>query len=254
MIYINTITINNELAYEIKFAPHYYVTKNGDIYSTFVKGGQGRTDINTPHLLSYGKDKDGYYRVVLCINGKRKYVKVHTVVVEQFIGHVNSPNVVNHIDGIKTNNHVDNLEIISVQENTQHAHRLGLTNREEPVVVINNHKVYSFSSLCECMDTFPNLSRNYLEKIRKHSQSFQMMWFEKENVQSRYSRIIVYYNGEIYKVFNDMKSVDKYFNVSRGSTSAIIKAQQGNNLKRHGRNAKSYYVFFPNVSTIENTK
>ena len=78
-------------------------------------GGHGKTDIQNPHRLAYGKDKDGYYRVVLSMNGRKRYVKVHTVVAEQFLGDIQDGFVINHKDGIKTNNYIRNLEIVTVK-------------------------------------------------------------------------------------------------------------------------------------------
>ena len=55
-----------------------------------------------------------------------KFLSVHRLVAELFIGEIPKGMVVNHINGNKHDNRVTNLEIISPKENTQHAIGLGL--------------------------------------------------------------------------------------------------------------------------------
>lgn len=52
----------------------------------------------------------GYYHVILCKNGQKKYFKVHRLVANAFIENPNGYNEINHIDEDKTNNKVENLE------------------------------------------------------------------------------------------------------------------------------------------------
>ena len=240
------ILINKEIAYEYNKNPNYFVTKSGKIYSIYKKGGNGKTDINSPHLLSYGEDKDGYYRVVLSLNGKKKYMKVHTIIVEQFIGEIQSPKVVNHKDGNKKNNNISNLEIISIKENTIHAHKNGLTSNEIPVTVIYKNKTYNFKSITECRNKFPDLSNDYLKKIKQNIVLYSMIKFEKVNPNKRLTPINAYYNGLLFKTFNSMQDVDKYFKKRRGTTSSAIKYSE------HRNKVNNYHVIFSSVSTIEN--
>ena len=60
-----TIKINNELAYEVKDHPNYFVTKSGDVYSIKLIGGHGKVDITRPRKIKYKVDKDGYFAVCL---------------------------------------------------------------------------------------------------------------------------------------------------------------------------------------------
>lgn len=61
-------------------------------------------------ILSPSKDKDGYFQVVLCKNGKRKGYRVHRLVAEAFVPNWFNDPQINHIDENKENNNVDNLE------------------------------------------------------------------------------------------------------------------------------------------------
>lgn len=239
--------MNKEQFVELKKYPGYYATKNGDIYSAYIIGGHGKKDRTNLHKLSYGKDRDGYYRVVLSQGGKKMYKKVHTLIAEQFLGEIIPPMVVNHKDGNKQNNSADNLEIVSVKENTVHAHENGLTSRETPVSVLYDGKEYHFSSLDKCMQWFPELSRHYLAQLKRREMMFSMVEFVKTNPSIRISPINCYYNGELFCTFQTMQDADHYFNVQRGTTSSAIKCCK----YRHTVN--KYHVTFPNVSTIENT-
>ena len=60
-------------------------------------------------VLNPSPDKDGYLRVTLYKNKKRKDMKMHRLVAEAFIENPENKPTVEHMDGNKKNNHVDNL-------------------------------------------------------------------------------------------------------------------------------------------------
>lgn len=240
------IMVNNEVAYESIIVPNYFITDTGKVYSIYIVGGQGNTNIDNPHELSYGYDKDGYKRVVLSFNGKKTYLKVHTLVAEQFIGHVEYPFVVNHIDGNIWNNNVKNLEIVTVKDNTIHAHINGLTSKECPVEVEYNVEKMLFRSMVNCYKALPDISRHYLEQLKSGIVLFSMVEFRKLE-ENRISKIAAYYNGELYKIFDDMKSAGLFFGKSKGSVSAAIKNTE------YRKKINRYHITFSSVSTIENT-
>ncbi len=72
------------------------------------------------------KDKDGYDKVWLSKNSKKKPYFVHRLVAIHFIDNPENKPIVNHIDGVKDNNHVSNLEWATRSENDIHAFKLGL--------------------------------------------------------------------------------------------------------------------------------
>lgn len=98
-------------------------------------------------------ENDGYDRVTLVVNYKRKNYLVHRLVAEAFIPNVEQKEVVNHIDGNKKNNTVDNLEWVTKQENTFHAINTG---------VLTVQSVYACTHVYK--DTLPkhNLHSAYL--------------------------------------------------------------------------------------------
>lgn len=72
------------------------------------------------------EDKDGYYKVWLSKNSKKKPFFVHRLVAQAFIDNFDDLPVVNHIDGDKKNNVVTNLEWCTRSYNDKHAFKLGL--------------------------------------------------------------------------------------------------------------------------------
>ena len=219
----DVITVNGDIAYRCKLNPNYFVSKSGNIYSIYVKGGQGRIDISNPHRVIPSENKDGYERIVLSMNKQKRYVCVHSLVAEQFIGNlIGTNNVTNHIDGNIHNNNLENLEVVSVQENTIHAHANGLCGRDRTTVVYVNGVAYVFSTKAMCSQAFPDLSYHYLSQLERGIIIPSMILFVKETPASTRSRIISYYNGVVYKTFNSMKEADEFFNMSHGFVSSTI--------------------------------
>jgi hypothetical protein len=93
----------------------YEININGEIRSVKRIGTKGK-------YLKFYKNKDGYYQVQLCKNGKRKTHFVHILMAKTFLNY-NSLLQVNHINEIKTDNRLENLEMISQLENLNHGTR-----------------------------------------------------------------------------------------------------------------------------------
>jgi hypothetical protein len=103
----------------------YLVSNLGNVASINYKN-TGQTKILKP-----AKDKKGYYRCGLMINGKLVTFKMHRLVAEAFIPNPNNKPQVNHINGIKTDNRAENLEWVSNKENHDHAVQKGLMVRKK---------------------------------------------------------------------------------------------------------------------------
>ena len=76
----------------------------------------GKTRVLRPR-----KEKNGYLRLILWKNGKRKDFSVHRLVAQTFIPNDDeSKTVINHIDECKQNNRLWNLEYCTQQYNTNY--------------------------------------------------------------------------------------------------------------------------------------
>ena len=104
------------------------VTNNGDIFTTNKNKirANGRKDNRKGRKLKPATDKDGYLRITLTNNGKRKSYCVHRLVARAYLKDYNEKLQVNHKNGIKTDNRVENLEMVTLQENIQHSIETGL--------------------------------------------------------------------------------------------------------------------------------
>ena len=71
-------------------------------------------------LMNPSTNTDGYFKVTLRKNGKRKTCYVHRLIAQTFIPNPENKSEVNHIDEDKTNNRVDNLEWKWHKDNINH--------------------------------------------------------------------------------------------------------------------------------------
>lgn len=79
-------------------------------------------------VLKRSKNGNGYYNVCLFNGDEKKWLGVHRLVVDAFIGSIPDDMEVNHKDANKQNNLFSNLEIVTQTENSRHAQRNGLVD------------------------------------------------------------------------------------------------------------------------------
>lgn len=88
--------------------------------------GEIRSIYRYKKILKQSKSKNGYLKVMLCANGKRKLISVHRLIAMTFLEDYKTNLQVNHKNGIKTDNRVDNLEMVTPSENIRHSFKNGL--------------------------------------------------------------------------------------------------------------------------------
>jgi DNA-binding XRE family transcriptional regulator len=106
----------------IKGHPNYNVTKNGRVWSR----GTGK-------YLKSSVNSDGYSQVDLYTNGKRKVCKIHTLVLEAFVGPRPPKMVCLHIDGDRQNDQAVNLCWVTTKEHVAAAVRRGTHHKFDNV-------------------------------------------------------------------------------------------------------------------------
>lgn len=119
----------------------YQVNELGEIKSVerTKKNNAGIQAVNE-RILKQRTDKDGYFAVCLCKDGKHYGRRVNRLVAEAFIPNPDDLPVVHHKDENKQNNNVDNLEWCTVQYNTCYGEGLksGAIKRGRPVIQLDN--------------------------------------------------------------------------------------------------------------------
>ena len=111
----------------------YEVSDQGDVRSIAYLYSRTRTVMprNSPRNLRLETSRDGYKRVVLCINGFHKHFSVHRLVAMAFIPNPSALPQINHIDENPANNHVENLEWCDGKANCNHGlHRQRIVERQ----------------------------------------------------------------------------------------------------------------------------
>lgn len=88
------------------FMKDYVIYKDGKVWSNIKK-----------KFLAPYKDKRGYKRVDLIINGERKTFLLHRLVAQAFILNPENKPCIDHIDGNPENNRVENLRWVTHKEN-----------------------------------------------------------------------------------------------------------------------------------------
>lgn len=96
---------------------HYQASNLGRIRS--LKFGRSK-------IMKQSKDKDGYLILTLHKKGVPSSLRVHRLVLKAFVPNPKNKPQVNHLYGIKTDNNVSNLSWATMQENIDHAIKLGL--------------------------------------------------------------------------------------------------------------------------------
>ena len=116
------------------FHGHYSVDNLGNLIS--YKGRSKR-------YLIGGVDKDGYRKAILCLDGKRHYERIASLVAMAFIGPRPDGLVVRHLDGNLLNNKPENLSYGTQKENIadKEDHGTKLKGDNHPSSKLNSKQV-----------------------------------------------------------------------------------------------------------------
>jgi hypothetical protein len=99
--------------------------------------GRVRND-KTNKTLKHKTEKNGYHRVCLCVNGKKKSMYIHRIVAVAFIDNPLNKQCVDHINNDRKNNNISNLRYATNSENQMNKKKL--SNNTSGVTGVNWHK------------------------------------------------------------------------------------------------------------------
>ncbi|MDO5575423.1 MAG: HNH endonuclease [bacterium] len=159
----------------------YVCDKNGTVYSVctrqYSKAGRFIEKYRIQKLQG-SKDRYGYLTYRMAVDGVKKHIKAHRLVLNAWTEpHDNY--CVNHKDGNKMNNSLDNLEWCTVAENNAHAIRMGLFDphgvRKFPysvpltdwmsIYILHKHCGCSYSQLGRANGCSRESIRNIIKRI-----------------------------------------------------------------------------------------
>jgi hypothetical protein len=139
-MFLSSISLSDEEWRDVSnFENLYAVSNTGRVarLSRATLGKDGKLYPFRSRLLSRSNDIAGYMVVGLHKDGKTTYKKVHTIVVESFLGKIPIGKEIDHIDGDKSNNSLSNLRVCSHKENINNP--ITISKKRQP-----KHSVHSF--------------------------------------------------------------------------------------------------------------
>ena len=106
---------------EINECPDYLIYENCDIISKerTIMRSNGRKQVCKSQKINPSKGIDGYLRVKLQVDKKRKHFLIHRLIAIHYIPNPKNYPFVNHKDCDRLNNKIDNLEWCTNMYNTQ---------------------------------------------------------------------------------------------------------------------------------------
>lgn len=146
--------------------------------------GNGNSNNSKERILKPDTDRNGYLKVLLYKDGKRKKNLVHRLVAEVFIPNPDNLPCVNHKDENKTNNSVENLEWCTHEYNNNYGTRNkkvaktlskpvlqftldGEFVREWPSVKECGRNGFSQGRVCQCCNNKRKSHKGYIWKYKE---------------------------------------------------------------------------------------
>ena len=104
----------------------------------------GNGGSNSKERILKQLNKNGYFGVCLCKEGKTKCFDIHRLVASEFIPNLDNLPMVNHKDECKANNRVDNLEWCSAKYNNNYGTRIQriTEKKSKQVLCVETGKIY----------------------------------------------------------------------------------------------------------------
>lgn len=113
--------------------PGYRVGVDGTVWTCWSKNPYNRQLTSTYRQLKGGNDAKGYPRVALYrpTQKEKKYIQIHRLVLNAFVGSCPEGMECRHVNGIKTDNRLENLCWGTPEENQEDNRRLDVYSKGE---------------------------------------------------------------------------------------------------------------------------
>jgi len=138
---------------QIEDYPQYEVSDKGRVRKLIVKHSNHSYVYLHPQ---FRKKINSYPYVELYKDSKRNRLAIHRLVALTFIPNPDNKPQINHIDGNKLNPNSNNLEWATCQENQQHAHIMGLHQRESTAQITKQKYIQIKASYIQALDKIAN--------------------------------------------------------------------------------------------------
>ena len=122
----------------VKNYPDYKISNTGDIFS-----------IKSNQMLKPKLDNNGYYKIKLINDEKRREMFIHRLVYDSFKNIKFDDKVIDHIDRIKTNNNLNNLREVSLSVNSKNCVKKKIEKNKINQFTLNNEFIKEWESLQE---------------------------------------------------------------------------------------------------------
>lgn len=232
--YTNDYTIENldgEVWKEIPSLQGYYEASNmGRIKSKerLITTPKGKSYIKPQQLLSPNNNGNGYFTVMLTVDGKsfRKYI--HRLVVEAFTGNDVCESV-DHINGDKSNNNIENLKCCTARENNIEYQKRNKTKSCRSVGVSFYSGIGKYGASIKIEKNNYTLGTYSTEK--EASEAYQKALYDWETLKQKpreVKKLGKREKGEYTGIFYQNKSYRYafYFNYRTYSVNTFIKKEE----------------------------
>lgn len=183
---------------------HYEVSSLGNV----------RNSESYKSISQLDKNREGYIRVNLFSNGKKKRYFIHRLVAEAFIPNPENKPQVNHKDGNKQNNELSNLEWVTNSENQLHSYYI-LKNKTG---FAHGKGIPSYKHTGE-YKTRNRVYPNYHIGDKQPKEIHIKLWETRhKNLQERNKKIF-----DLLKQGKSIMEISKSFNLSREQIYNITK-------------------------------
>jgi hypothetical protein len=155
------MTVFNDLQWKvIPTYPNYEVSNLGEVR---------RVGFSDPLRLSTKKGKHPYQRAHLCVNGRPKYILVHRLVLEAFVGPCPEGHQCLHLDSNPRNNKLDNLKWGTPKENHSTINRNGEQNGRAKLTAKDVAVIRSYTGPLKNLVEMFDVSYGHITNIRSNA-------------------------------------------------------------------------------------